>query len=114
MAVVNLVNKTIEAYTSKVLKDNPYFLLGEHKEKMFRPLLEDGINDNLKELMDYSRLNESFVSYVELYFIEDHCQKFSSIIIARDDIGWDIVVTLPERKEQVRKALQKSNYKIVD
>lgn len=109
MAVVNLIHKTVEEYASKVLENKLYFFLEAHSEKMLKPLLETGIDDNIKSLIYNTDFDSECARYAGEYLAKCS-QKFIALLVKRGDIGWDYVITLPERKEEVRKKLQKLNY----
>ncbi len=117
MAVVNLIHKRIEEYVAEVLNDKRYFFFSAHEKKMLKPLLEDGISSDIKDLVSHVGVDESIKDYIDRYL--DHSDRFATFNVERGTQGKgkyfrDVVITLPERKEEVRRLLEKLHFYITE
>jgi len=109
MALVNLIHETAEQYASKVLENKLYFFLDAHQIKMMKPLVENGLKEDIKRTVIDAGLNQTCREYAREY-LAYWSDKFSVLVVRRGGRFIDYVVTLPERKEKVKKILEKLHY----
>ena len=107
MAVFDTIQETLEGYAQKVLEKRLYFFVDSktHYEKILKLLLGDSSKHGYHFNIACRMLAEEF--YID-------SQKLLTFKVSRSDLGMnlDTVVSLHEREEEVRKALEKLNYKI--
>jgi len=112
MAVVDLTDKTIVEYASKVLQDELYFFFGSHVKEMLKPLLGDGVGDNSEKKRYRNNLDSAFIMYAEEKL--KLSPQFLSLVVRKNSESHRIVITLPGKEKEVRKELQKLEYKVLD